>query len=311
MPIVAATLVAASSTGMPAAISAPKASSISSSVTGRLMPSAEREVLGDPVVDGRVDARRRRPRGPRSSGWSRLRRRAVTAWSGAASSWSRGELDGDSSADRSGFHCGPATSSTPCDAGACRRDLSRRRDLRGLGRVEARRRRGRDQDALGLGVGRSRPARPSRRRGRTRRAGSRRRWSPGSGPARPGRRRPRRTRTRRRSRARVGGAPARGAQREPGRAGRGGCDMAAPRSGGLGCLQPRAVAAPRSGAPGPGPRWCQAHCPRPRRSARTGAMTRTARRPAADDGVRRRCRCCWPCPRSCCSSSTSSAGCSP
>ena len=41
MPIVAATLPSASSTGMPAAISAPKASSISSSVTGRLIPSAE------------------------------------------------------------------------------------------------------------------------------------------------------------------------------------------------------------------------------------------------------------------------------
>ena len=40
-PIVAATLVAASSTGMPAAISAPKASSISTSVTGRLIPSAD------------------------------------------------------------------------------------------------------------------------------------------------------------------------------------------------------------------------------------------------------------------------------
>ena len=55
MPIVAATLVAASSTGMPAAISAPKASSIRTSVTGRLMPSAEREVVGDPVVDAVVD----------------------------------------------------------------------------------------------------------------------------------------------------------------------------------------------------------------------------------------------------------------
>ena len=54
--MVAATLVAASSTGMPAAISAPKASSIRTSVTGRLMPSADAEVLGDPVVD----ARRRR-----------------------------------------------------------------------------------------------------------------------------------------------------------------------------------------------------------------------------------------------------------
>ena len=41
MPIVAATLVAASSTGMPAAISAPKASSIRISVIGRLSVSAE------------------------------------------------------------------------------------------------------------------------------------------------------------------------------------------------------------------------------------------------------------------------------
>ena len=39
-PIVTVTLVAASSTGMPAAISAPKASSISTNVTGRLKPSA-------------------------------------------------------------------------------------------------------------------------------------------------------------------------------------------------------------------------------------------------------------------------------
>ncbi len=41
MPIVAATLVPASSTGMPAAISAPNASSIRISVIGRLSVSAE------------------------------------------------------------------------------------------------------------------------------------------------------------------------------------------------------------------------------------------------------------------------------
>ena len=55
MPIVAATLVAASSTGMPAAISAPNASSIRTSVTGRLMPSAAARSLTDPLVDAGVD----------------------------------------------------------------------------------------------------------------------------------------------------------------------------------------------------------------------------------------------------------------
>ena len=53
MPIVAATLVPASSTGMPAAIRAPKASSIRTSVTGRLIISADDEVVGDPLVDAR------------------------------------------------------------------------------------------------------------------------------------------------------------------------------------------------------------------------------------------------------------------
>ena len=51
MPMVAATLVAASSTGMPAAISAPNASSISISVTGRLIPSADGEVVRHLLAD--------------------------------------------------------------------------------------------------------------------------------------------------------------------------------------------------------------------------------------------------------------------
>ena len=54
-PIVAATLVPASSTGMPAAISAPKASSIRTSVTGRLITSADVEVVADLLVDRLVD----------------------------------------------------------------------------------------------------------------------------------------------------------------------------------------------------------------------------------------------------------------
>ena len=54
MPIVAATEVSASRTGTPAAISAPKASSMSTTVIGRLMPSAECRSLGDAVVDRRV-----------------------------------------------------------------------------------------------------------------------------------------------------------------------------------------------------------------------------------------------------------------
>ena len=88
MPIVAATLVAASSTGMPAAISAPNASSIRISVTGQADPLGRGEVVTDAVVDARVDRQvagladlevRVRPPG----------RRSVTSWSAAASSWSR------------------------------------------------------------------------------------------------------------------------------------------------------------------------------------------------------------------------------
>ena len=71
MPIVAATLVAASSTGMPAAISAPNASSIRTSVTGRLMPSAEeRSSATRSLMPASIE------RSPASrtwrSGWSRL-----------------------------------------------------------------------------------------------------------------------------------------------------------------------------------------------------------------------------------------------
>ena len=54
--MVAATLVAASRTGSPAAISAPKASSIRISVIGRLSFSAEARSSRDPLVDGQVEA---------------------------------------------------------------------------------------------------------------------------------------------------------------------------------------------------------------------------------------------------------------
>ena len=56
MPTVAATLVAASSTGMPAAISAPKASSIRIRVIGQAERLGRGEVVGDPVVDRLVEA---------------------------------------------------------------------------------------------------------------------------------------------------------------------------------------------------------------------------------------------------------------
>ena len=55
MPMVAATLVAASSTGMPAAIRAPKASSIRHQRDRQADHLGRGQVLGDPLVDGGVE----------------------------------------------------------------------------------------------------------------------------------------------------------------------------------------------------------------------------------------------------------------
>ena len=116
MPIVAATLVAASSTGMPAAISAPNASSISTSVTGRLNPSAAerssatRSLMLSSIDDvaGLADL---------EVGLVVLDRVGHVLSSGPASSWSRASWISISSADRSGFHCGSETCSTPATRG--------------------------------------------------------------------------------------------------------------------------------------------------------------------------------------------------
>ena len=111
---------------------------------------------------------------------------------------------------RPGWPAGSATSSTPSSS-------RHAGDDRGGGLAAAWPGRGspsaaRDQDVLGVGLVEAGRGRPARRRGRTRRAGSRRRWSPGSGPWWPGRPRRRRARPSR-------GSPATGAGRTSGRCG--------------------------------------------------------------------------------------------
>ena len=110
-PMVAATLVAASSTGMPAAIRAPKASSIRTSVTGRLKPSA-----ADRSSPTRVLIASSMVRSPASRisspGWARWTS-AVAATRSAGSSRSAASWTAIRIAERSGFHCGPVTASTP------------------------------------------------------------------------------------------------------------------------------------------------------------------------------------------------------
>ena len=209
MPMVAATDVSASSTGTPAAISAPKASSISSSVIGRLMPSAEcrssatRSLMAESTETSPASR-------TRSSGWARAIA-AVRAWICWASSTVLWRWTSTRAAVRAAFHCGGVTSVTPRAPDIA--VSSSRRDPGDLGGVEAAPVAGGDQDALDLVVGEAAGLRPWRRRGRTRRAGSRRRWSAWSGSGRRARRRPRRTRTRRRSRARDGMALQRAARR--------------------------------------------------------------------------------------------------
>ena len=112
MPMVAATLVTASSTGIPAATSAPKASSIRIRVTGRLIPSAEdRSSATRSLMLASID------RSPASricsSGWSAWTR-FVTSWSAEASSWSWASWTAISNAERSGLGWACETFTTPC-----------------------------------------------------------------------------------------------------------------------------------------------------------------------------------------------------
>ena len=207
---------------MPAAISAPKASSIRTSVTGqaeasrrrtRSSPTRSSIALVDRQVAGLADLQVRVV----APG-----RRSVTASSGAASSWSLPRagsaieqrrlvgvplrlrhrvdpVDGSSAPAR--------TSAAAASAAVLRR-----------GRPSPR---GGDQDVLGVGGVEAGLRRPSRRPGRTRRAGSRRRSSRWVGMATA---RPTATTTKTEpgeDRApRVGGAPAGGPERD---AGTGGC----------------------------------------------------------------------------------------
>ena len=93
MPMVAATLVAASSTGMPAAMSAPKAISISTRVTGRLMPSAaERSSATCSPIASSSDTS---PAWRISSSGCAAPTRAVTSCSGPTVFLVPGQLGGD------------------------------------------------------------------------------------------------------------------------------------------------------------------------------------------------------------------------
>ena len=309
MPMVAATLVAASSTGIPAAISAPNASSISTSVTGRLIFSADdrssatRSLMLSSMV--------------RSPAWRISRSgcssctRSVTSTSGATSSWSRASWTAMSSAERSGLQPGSDTASTPSrPAASCRISGGR-----GLGRrlVERPGRRGGDQDVLGVGaleaglvhhrVGAAGLAEPVVRVGRLL-GGDRR--SPGPPPR--GRRRARR------------GWRATGGWRSSGRPAAGRRRVGSGQTWriswvvrtGVDCVfQPRDADPSGQGRQAPG-RVDPAPLSAARASARMRAMGTTERRPpepAAADGVRRLAAAARRCRRSWSSSSWSSAAC--
>ena len=111
MPTVAATLVPASSTGMPAAISAPKASSIRISVTGRLSVSAadRSSATRSSIAASRLTSPLWRTSSCGKSAWTAL----VTCCRGATSSWSRASWIETRYAVPSGLTWGSATSSTP------------------------------------------------------------------------------------------------------------------------------------------------------------------------------------------------------
>ena len=262
MPTVAATLVPASSTGMPAAISAPKASSIRISVTGRLSVSADGQVVGDPVVDRLVEADvagladvELREVGLHGLGDVLQRRDVVLV---------AGQLDRDEVRRTVRADLGLGDLVDALELGHAGHD--RGGGLLGLRLVEVAGLGG-DQHLLGVRRRRSRRSRPWRPRGRTHRAGSRRRWSPGSGSSWPGRRRRRRTRPSRGSRATGGG---RTSERCGGRRRRAGSSW----------LQPSGREAARSGVPGPDPWWCWHHCPD--RPARGGWSRDTTARARAD-----------------------------
>ncbi len=114
MPIVTPTLVTASRTGIPAAISAPNASSISRIVTGRLITSADarssaiRSLMASSMVRSPASWMSRSPYDACTS--------SATARSGAGSSWSRASCVANRSAERSGLHCGSETLVTPSTA---------------------------------------------------------------------------------------------------------------------------------------------------------------------------------------------------
>ena len=98
--------------------------------------------------------------------------------------------------------------------------------------------RGRDQHLLGVRVVEAGRRRPSRRRGRSHRAGRRRRWSPGSGSSWPGRPRRPRTRPSRGSRAMGGGRTSERCGGRGRRAGSSWLQPSPPGARGQGCQDP-------------------------------------------------------------------------
>ena len=265
MPTVAATLVPASSTGMPAAISAPNASSIRISVTGRLSVSADGQVVGDPVVDRLVEADvagladvELREVGLHGLGHLLQRRRRRPGRGRAGSRRGTPYRPGSPGARRPRRRPG---------ARSCRRRPRRRPAW------PARRRAGRSwrRSAPARCPGRrSRRSRPSRPRGRTHRSGSRSRsvsWV-GIIVARPTANATNATQPRiARHGWRAHQRAVRCAKEERG-------FVMAP------AFWPRGR---RSGVPGPDPWWCWHHCPdRPARggwSRDTTARARADRRP--------------------------------
>ena len=102
MPMVAATEVIASSTGTPAAISAPNASSMSRRVIGRLMPSAELRSFATRSLMA-VSTETSPASRTRSSACARAMA-AVRAWICEASSTLLFRCTSISAAERSAFH---------------------------------------------------------------------------------------------------------------------------------------------------------------------------------------------------------------
>ena len=279
MPMVAATLVAASSTGIPAAISAPNASSISTSVTGRLIFSADdrSSATRSSMLSSMVMSPAWRISRPGCSSCTR----SVTSTSGADVVVVLGELDRHEQrrpvrvplrlrhrvdpveARRVLRRISAAAASAACWSTA----WSPRAVIRTFS-VSAR---------LEVGL-----VRPSRRRGRTRRGGSRRRSAPGWGSAiaRPDRHEDE-DEPGEDGAPRMRGAPAGGPQRD---AGEWVPDDMAYLLGredwcGLRVSSLTSAESARSGAPGPRPRVVPAPLSEARPIGEDGAMNTAERRP--------------------------------